>query len=234
MLVLIIEDEPRIRDVITAYVMKEGWEVDYTSNGYTALELFDEKGHDFVILDLMLEGLAGEEVCKQIREKSSVPIIMLTSKTQEQDTIFGLTIGADDYICKPFRVKELIARMRALMRRVSVKETNSEGPLSFNQGHLKVDLVTHEVRKEGKLVSLTNTEYKLLTLMLHVPGKIFSRNDILYHVTGQRYLGDSRVIDTHVKNLRKKIEPDPHHHIYILTCVGAGYKFSMQSDENMQ
>jgi DNA-binding response OmpR family regulator len=231
--ILIVEDEPKIRDVLIAYFNKEGWEVDYTSNGIEAVQKFDYHQHDLIILDLMIEGIPGEEVCKLIREKSNVPIIMLTSKSREIDTINGLNLGADDYIVKPFRAKEVIARIHALFRRVAPlkREVGEEKVLKFNKGQLIVNLEEREVIAGGRPVSLTATEFKLLSVLLGRPGKVYSRSDLSYKVQGYRFQGDGRAIDAHIKNLRKKIEPDPGNPTYIVTVVGTGYKFALHPDE---
>lgn len=231
--ILIVEDEPKIRDVLIAYFEKEGWKTDYTSNGIEAVQKFDYHQHDLIILDLMLEGLPGEEVCKKIREKSNVPIIMVTSKSREIDTINGLNLGADDYIVKPFRAKEVIARIYALFRRIApVRRENEDKLVSFGGGKLVIDMETREVLTSGKPASLTATEFKLLSVLIRKPGKVFSRADLSYTVQGYRFQGDGRAIDAHVKNLRKKIEPDPSAPLYIVTVVGTGYKFSMQPDDS--
>jgi DNA-binding response OmpR family regulator len=229
---LLVEDEPYIREIIMAYLEKEGWSAEFTSDGNEAIRLFDRNPHDLVLLDLMIEGMPGEEVCTRIREKSNVPIMMITSKTREQDTIRGLNLGADDYIAKPFRVKELIARIHALLRRTERQQTAGlTRKLSFNGGRLKVDLAAAEVISDGRVVSLTGTEFKLLSILIEVPGKVHNRKDLLYKLSGYRYAGDSRLVDTHIKNLRKKIEPDVQHPIYVLTLFGTGYKFAFQTDE---
>lgn len=232
--ILIVEDEPKIRDVLIAYFEKEGWKTDHTSNGIEAVQKFDYHQHDLIILDLMLEGLSGEEVCKRIREKSNVPIIMVTSKSRETDTINGLNLGADDYIVKPFRAKELIARIYALFRRIAPvrRESEDEKILRFSDGRLEINMDTREVMAHGRVVSLTATEFKLLSVLIRKPGKVYSRADLSYTVQGYRFQGDGRAIDAHVKNLRKKIEPDPSAPIYIVTVVGTGYKFAMQPDES--
>lgn len=231
--ILIVEDEPKIRDVLIAYFEKEGWKTDYTSNGIEAVQKFDYHQHDLIILDLMLEGLPGEEVCKKIREKSNVPIIMVTSKSREIDTINGLNLGADDYIVKPFRAKELIARIYALFRRIAPakRENSEEKVIRFYGGKLVIDMETREVFADGKPAPLTATEFKLLSVLIRKPGKVYSRADLSYTVQGYRFQGDGRAIDAHVKNLRKKIERDPSAPLYIVTVVGTGYKFSMQPDE---
>lgn len=231
--ILIVEDEPKIRDVLIAYFEKEGWQVDFTSNGSEAVRKFDFHQHDLIILDLMIEGISGEQVCTMIREKSAVPIIMLTSKAREIDTINGLNLGADDYIVKPFRAKEVIARIYALFRRISPirREGVSEPVHVFNRGHLKVDMEKMSAVTDGRPVNLTATEFKLLSVLARKPGKVYSRADLSYMVQGHRFQGDGRGIDAHVKNLRKKIEPDPSNPVYIVTVVGSGYKFAMQPDD---
>lgn len=231
--ILIVEDEPKIRDVLIAYFEKEGWKTDYTPNGIEAVQKFDYHQHDLVILDLMLEGIPGEEVCQRIREKSNVPIIMLTSKSREADAITGLNLGADDYIVKPFRAKELIARIHALFRRIAPvrREEDEEKVIRFNGGKLVVDFDTQEVIAAGRKAQLTATEFKLLSVLIRKPGKVYSRADLSYTVQGYRFQGDGRAIDAHVKNLRKKIEPDPGTPIYVVTVVGTGYKFAMHPDE---
>lgn len=233
MRILIVEDEPKIREVLIAYFTKEGWETDFTSNGHEAVSKFDYGQHDLILLDLMLEGLPGEEVCRLIREKSNVPIIMLTSRARESDTIAGLNLGADDYIVKPFRAKELVARIYALMRRVAPdKQGGQAAPvMSFQRGQLMIKPEEKEAFVHGHRAGLTATEYKLLSVLSAETNKVFSRMDLSYKVQGYRYQGDGRAIDAHVKNLRKKIEPDPNHPVYVVTVVGYGYKFTVAADE---
>ncbi|MFK7695632.1 response regulator [Paenibacillus sp. HJGM_3] len=232
MRILIVEDEPKIREVLIAYFAKEGWETDFTPNGHEAVSKFDYSQHDLIILDLMLEGLPGEDVCRLIREKSSVPIIMLTSRARESDTIRGLNLGADDYIVKPFRAKELVARIYALMRRVGPDKSggSDSGVLPYNRGQLIIKPEEKDATVQGHRAGLTATEYKLLSVLSAEPNKVFSRSDLSYKVQGYRYQGDGRAIDAHVKNLRKKIEPDPNSPVYIVTVVGLGYKFAFAPD----
>ncbi|WP_248926830.1 response regulator transcription factor [Paenibacillus hamazuiensis] len=236
MRILLVEDEPKIREVIIAYLKNEGWDVDYTSDGHEALRLFQERPHDLVLLDLMIEGLPGEEVCREIRRHSVVPIIMITSKSRESDTIAGLGLGADDYIVKPFRVKEVVARIHALLRRVShYKPDKAESSvLTFDRGRLVVNLEAGSALVDGRNANLTTTEFKLLSVLAQKPGKLFSRSDLTYQVLGYRFQGDSRSIDTHLKNLRKKIESDPREPRYILTMVGSGYKFAAEPERKEQ
>ncbi|MEI7025427.1 response regulator transcription factor [Paenibacillus sp. y28] len=232
---LLVEDEPKIREVLTAYIKNEGWTVDCTASGTEALEWFREREYQLVILDLMLEGLPGEEVCANIRGTSLVPLMMITAKSREADTIAGLRLGADDYISKPFRVKEVIARIHALLRRAGQKERpdrpDAVPRLSFDQGRLVLMPDAGTVLVDGRQANLTATELKLLSVLVSRPGRLFSRNDLTYQVLGYTFQGDSRSIDTHLKNLRKKIERDPREPRYILTLVGAGYKFAASSDE---
>lgn len=233
MRILIVEDEPNIRDVLIAYLTREGWECDYTPDGHEAVRKFDYAQHELIILDLKLEGLAGEDVCRLIREKSNVPIVMLTSKARESDTIRGLNLGADDYVVKPFRAKELVARIYALMRRVAPEKRveRSGQTLTFNRGRLVLNLEEREAFVEGRRAGLTATEFKLLSVLSASPHKVFVRAELSYKVQGYRFQGDGRAIDAHIKNLRKKIEPDPNQPSYIVTVVGAGYKFAAASDE---
>lgn len=226
-----MEDEAEIRDVVVAYFRREGWEVDVTGNGHEALQLFDYGKHDLIVLDLKVEGLAGEEVCKLIREKSKVPIVMLTSKSLESDIINGLNIGADDYVVKPFRVKELVARAKAITRRIAVDKKDTEASvLSFDNGYLRVNLSTKEVIVNNQLAKLTNTEYKLLSVFVSKPMKVFERSDLMYRALGYRFHEDGRSLDVHVKNLRKKIERDPRNPEYVETVVGMGYRFASKPD----
>ncbi|TBL71614.1 response regulator transcription factor [Paenibacillus thalictri] len=232
MRILLVEDEPKIREVLAAYLKNEGWEVDFTPDGNEALALFRSRAYDLVILDLMLEGLPGEEVCREIRQSSFVPIVMITSKSRESDAIIGLNLGADDYIVKPFRVKEVVARIHALLRRTRqyTAEAEKNAVMSFDKGRLVLEPETGTVLVRGVPVSLTATELKLLCVLASKPGKVFARNDLTYEVLGYRFQGESRTIDTHLKNLRKKIEEDPKEPQYVLTMIGSGYKLAAALD----
>ncbi|ABR49397.1 two component transcriptional regulator, winged helix family [Alkaliphilus metalliredigens QYMF] len=220
--VLIIEDEKNIADVIKAYLQNEKYEAIVTHNGKEAISIFQQQSFDFVILDLMLPDLSGEEICKRIRLQSQVPILMLTAKVEESDRIYGLDIGADDYMTKPFSPKELVARVRAIMRR-----TNNEGLkahlIELNGGDLKVDLRDMETWKKDELVELTATEFKLLSIFIQNSGKVFSRDELVVKVLGYDYVGYDRTIDVHIKNLRHKIECE--YYKYIVTVYGVGYRF---------
>ncbi|MBQ8139904.1 MAG: response regulator transcription factor [Lachnospiraceae bacterium] len=221
--VLVVDDENMIRDAVSAYFEKMGCSILQADNGLSALEIYEKEQVGFIILDLMLPGLSGEEVCKKIREKSDVPIIMLTARTMEDDIINGLDLGADDYVTKPFSVKELYARMNVVLRRYGKKpEESSE--IVF-KGGLAVSTESGEVRKGEEIISLTKSELKILSSMIRYPKKIFTREELLEIVFGEESESFDRVIDTHIKNLRKKIEDDPKNSIYIRTVHGLGYKF---------
>jgi DNA-binding response OmpR family regulator len=223
--ILIIEDEEKIAEVIQSYLEKESFEVHICTDGSKAIELFEQVNPTLLILDLMLPAISGEEICKRIRRISRVPIIMLTAKVDEQSILNGFNIGADDYVTKPFSPKQLVARVMALLRRTEEDVRLLSNTYSFNDGDLEVDDLKHEVKKQGEIVSLTNSEYKILVSMIQYPKKAFSREELVCRALGDDYEGIDRVIDTHVKNLRQKIENNPKEPRYILTVHGLGYKF---------
>lgn len=220
--ILLVDDEEQIISVVRAYLEKEGYNVFTANNGKEALDIFNKESIDFIVLDLMLPDLPGEEVCKKIRIKSEVPILMLTAKVGEIDRINGLNIGADDYMIKPFSPKELVARVRAIFRRTN-KEFIKADVIEFNNGDLIIDINKMEVKKRGKLLKLTPKEFKLLTVLAKNLGKVFTREELINKVLGYDYEGYDRTIDAHVKNLRHKIEDEENK--YIITVYGVGYKF---------
>ncbi|WP_318615656.1 response regulator transcription factor [Sporosarcina sp. YIM B06819] len=230
MRILLVEDEISIRDVLKSYLLKEGWDVLTSGDGVDALNKTQKIKVDLVILDLMIPKLSGEEVCREIRKTSNVPILIVSSKSREEDMIKGLNIGADDYITKPFRIQEVLARINALQRRVNMFTQKAKPIMSFNRRSLVINFESKEVFVDDNLVRLTLTEFKLLDALLKKPGKVLSREDLSYHVQGYRYIGDGRTMDAHIKNLRKKIEKDPKNPIYIITRVGAGYQFNVEAD----
>ncbi|MCQ6559076.1 response regulator transcription factor [Paenibacillus mendelii] len=230
--ILIVEDETPIRDVLQSYFLNEGWKVHVSTDGTDALEKVRTTRLDMVVLDLMLPGISGEDVCRSIRTFSNVPLIMLTSKANEIDTINGLNLGADDYITKPFRMKEVVARIYALQRRMQVNSSGSKTVQRFNRGRLIVYFESKEVIVDGRPTNLTLTEFKIMNILTKNPGKLYSRHDLSYEVQGYRYIGDDRTMDAHIKNIRRKIEEDPKNPIYISTKVGAGYKFNFIPDED--
>lgn len=222
--ILVVDDEPMIRESVAAYITKKGYRVFTADNGQDALKIFQREPIIFVILDLMLPGITGEEICRTIRKQSRVPIIMLTAKTQEDDILNGLSIGADDYVTKPFSVKQLYARMEAVLRRTSDDLRPLAQKFSWN-GDLQIDFNHSEVMKRGEVLSLTPSEWKILSALVKYPKKVFSRDDLIELVFGSDFDGYDRVIDTHIKNLRKKVETDSKNPVYVKTVHGLGYKF---------
>ncbi|MFZ5968473.1 MAG: response regulator transcription factor [Bacillota bacterium] len=220
--ILVVDDEKQIVNVIKAYLEREGYRVFTAYDGKEALEVFNKTSIDFVVLDLMLPGLSGEDVCKRIRIKSQVPILMLTAKVEEGDRIYGLNIGADDYMMKPFSPKELVARIKAILRRFKQDHIKAE-IIEFNEGDLMIDLGKMEVKKKGILSNITTTEFEILELLAQNPGQVFSRDKLVEDILGFDFEGYDRTIDAHIKNIRHKIEDEKNK--YIKTVYGIGYKF---------
>lgn len=214
-----------IREAVSSYLQKQGWEIFQAENGKEALAIFQREAITFVILDLMLPDMAGEEICTVLRKQSRVPIIMLTAKTQEEDILNGLYLGADDYITKPFSLKQLHARMETILRRAGNDLKPLVQKIGWNENDLVIDFAHAEVQKQGKLLNLTPSEWKILSAMARHPKKIFTREELLDITFGPDFDGYDRVIDTHIKNLRKKIERDPRNPVYIRTVHGLGYRF---------
>lgn len=229
MKICVIDDEPLIVEVLKAYFEREGYEVLSSVNGKDGLELIERERPDFLILDLMLPDLSGEEICKAVRNRSDIPILMLTAKTAEEDRIGGLLLGADDYVTKPFSPREVVIRVKNILRRAG-KGDGGDAPLSFNGGDLTIDDHKKEVKKDGDLVALTPIEYKILYGMALHPGRVFSRIDLLSLSETDPYEGYERNIDVHIKNLRKKIEKRSREPEFILTVFGMGYKFGGKPD----
>lgn len=226
--ILIVDDEEKILKVIEAYLIKEGFEVLTAKDGEEALNIFNKELIHLIILDLMLPKISGEEVCTKIRAASSVPIIMLTAKTEEDNKIEGLTIGADDYVTKPFSNRELVSRVKALIRRTYRDNKPLAELLIINNGDLEIDIEKFIVKKQGKNVNLTSNEFKILIVLLSNPGQVFSRDQLVNKAFGIDYDGFDRTIDTHIKNIRRKIEDDPKNPKYIVSIYGVGYKFENQ------
>lgn len=219
--ILLVDDEIKITEVINAYLDKEGYNTFIAHDGQKALELFTQEEFDLVILDRMLPDISGEEICKRIRETSLVHIIMLTAKTEDDDKIDGFNLGCDDYVCKPFNVKELVLRIKAVFRKIEKEEIIKVGD------EIEVNTLSHEVKIRGTEVSLTNTEYKILLLLVNNQKKIFTREELLELVTEDYYEKFDRIIDVHIKNLRQKIEEDTKKPKIIQTVYGVGYKFGL-------
>ena len=218
--ILVVDDEEKIVRIVKAYLEREGYTVIAAYDGKTALALARTEAPDLVLLDLMLPQVSGWDVCRTLRAESNVPIIMLTARDEDTDKVVGLELGADDYVTKPFNPRELVARVRAVLRRT--ESTPEKRRLVF--GDLTVDLDKHEVRHAGRLVELTPTEFDLLRVLAEAPGRVYSRMQLLDRVQGYAYEGYERTIDSHIKNLRKKLEPDPEKPRYIITVRGVGYK----------
>jgi two-component system, OmpR family, response regulator ResD len=223
--ILMVDDEEKIREVVISYLQKDGFKTIEADTGNKALDLVRSRNIDLVILDLMLPDLSGEEVCQSIRQFSTVPIIMLTAKVTEDDRVQGLSLGADDYVLKPFSTRELIARVKANLRRTQ-DDTLLAETISFKNGDLILHPSKHEVFKAGSAVALTPNEYKLLQTFARHPGRTFKREELIEKVLGFDFDGDVRAIDQHVKNLRQKIESDPKKPQYVITVFAVGYRFA--------
>lgn len=223
--ILVVEDEAKILEVVTSLMKKQGYEVYQAEEGKKALEIFNNNEISLIILDLMLPDISGEEICMKIREKSRVPIIMLTAKIEESNLLRGLDIGADDYITKPFSLMELVARVKVILRR-SYDELK---PLykynSFQNGDLYIDVESNIIKKKNELLNLTQSEWKILLSLIKYPNKVFTREELVTIALGSDFDGYNRTIDTHIKNLRQKIEDNPKSPSYIITVFGKGYKF---------
>lgn len=230
MRILLVEDEKNISNVLKAYLQQEGFRVTTAINGLVALTLFKKNDYDLVLLDLMLPGLSGEEICKEIRKVSATPIIMLTAKVELDDRIEGLSIGADDYISKPFSPREVVARVKAVLRRTGNETAPLADTITYDNG-LTIDSSRYEVRLHGEIVPLTPTEFKILGALTKYPGRVFSRNQLVEIVQGHDFRGDERVIDAHIKKLRQKLEKVPSNPKIILTVFGVGYKFNPHQEE---
>ena len=224
--IVVIDDEPSVQDVVRAYLEKDGFTVHVAGNGAQGLALAERVRPALIVLDLMLPDVSGEEICAEIRGRSDVPILMLTAKAGEDDRVQGLLSGADDYLVKPFSPRELVARVRAVLRRTQGGEMPLVPVLSFDQGRLEIDTEKYLVRRDGRTVDLTPNEYGLLTALAAYPGRVYSRFELVDRVLGDDYDGSERTIDVHVKNLRKKIEPDPARPRYVETVIGVGYRMA--------
>jgi DNA-binding response OmpR family regulator len=221
--ILIVDDEVKITEVVKAYLDKEGYNCTVANNGTQAMEFFYENEFDLVILDRMLPDISGEEICEKIRETSKVHIIMLTAKIEDEDKIEGFNTGCDDYVCKPFNVKELVLRAKAVFRKLD----NEDRDIIKFGDELEINTALHEVAVRGQIVILTNTEYKILLLLAKNPKRIFDREQLLELTIDEHYEKLDRIIDAHIKNLRQKIEKDTKKSKIVLTVYGVGYKFGL-------
>ena len=221
--VLVVEDEESFAEALDYMLRREGYEVCVVTDGSVALGEFERSGADIVLLDLMLPGMSGTELCRQLRSKSAVPIIMLTAKDSEIDKVVGLELGADDYVTKPFSTRELLARMRAVLRRRSDHEIVEESAVEV--GPVRLDVERHVVTVRGSVVSMPLKEFDLLEILVRNSGRVMTRSALIDRVWGHDYVGDTKTLDVHVKRLRAKIEADPANPVHLLTIRGLGYKY---------
>lgn len=220
--VLIVDDEQRVLDVIQPYLEKEGFHVLTTNTGNQALQLIDTHSPNLIILDWMLPEMSGLEICREIRKKSDLPVIMLTAKSDEPDRVIGLEMGADDYITKPFSLRELAARIRTVLRRINPTSFTSH---TMQRGEITIDEEKLRVLKNGEEIALTPAEFQILFTLAKRPGVVYSRLQLLQATSGEAYFGYERSIDSHISHLRKKLEPEPAKPKYIFTVHGIGYRF---------
>jgi len=221
--VLVVEDEESFSDALSYMLRKEGYEVAVAPTGVAALDEFERTGADLVLLDLMLPGLTGTEVCRALRARSQVPVIMLTAKDSEVDKVVGLELGADDYVTKPFSSRELVARIRAVLRRGG--EVEEAAHAALEAGPVRMDVDRHVVTVHGAPVQMPLKEFELLELLLRNAGRVLTRMQLIDRVWGSDYVGDTKTLDVHVKRLRGKVEPDPANPRHLVTVRGLGYKF---------
>ncbi len=221
--ILIVEDEAALSEPLAYLLTREGYETTVADDGLAALTEFDRAGADLVLLDLMLPGLPGTEVCRELRQRSSVPIIMLTAKDSEVDIVVGLELGADDYVTKPYSTRELLARIRAVMRRQTDAGDVDDAVLAV--GPVRMDVEKHQVTVDGAVVAMPLKEFELLELLLRNAGRVLTRGQLIDRVWGADYFGDTKTLDVHVKRIRSKIEPDPSNPRMLVTVRGLGYRF---------
>ncbi len=224
--ILVVEDEDSVLDPLELLLNKEGFTVVTAKTGKEALEKFDNAGADLILLDLMIPEVSGTEVCRQIRSKSQVPIIMLTAKDTEVDKVVGLELGADDYVVKPYSKAELIARIKAVLRR-GTTSTASNGATVLTAGPVEIDVESHKVKVLGNYVSFPLKEFELLEFLVRNSGRVLTRTQLIDRIWGSDYFGDNKTLDVHIKRLRAKIEKDPANPVFILTIRGLGYKFEI-------
>ena len=222
--VLVVEDEQSYSEALSYMLRKEGFEVAVAENGTDALKDFDRNGADIVLLDLMLPGIPGTEVCRQIRSSSSVPVIMVSAKDDEVDKVVGLELGADDYVTKPYSPRELVARIRAVLRRGQEPDL---APATLEAGPVRMDVERHVVTVDGNEQRLPLKEFELLEMFLRNPGRVLTRGQLIDRVWGSDYVGDTKTLDVHVKRLRAKLEPDPSEPKFLVTVRGLGYKLDL-------
>lgn len=224
--ILVVDDEEKIVEFVESYLENSGYIVYKAYNGKDALDIFRREDISLVLLDLMLPDISGESICKEIRKISNVPIIMVTAKIEEDNILEGLEIGADNYIIKPFSPRQLVAKVKAILRRIDGESFNKSSIMSFNKGELVINCSSYEVIKNNQKLNLTPSEYKILLTLAKRPNKVFTREELIYHAFND-YAGFDRTIDSHIKNLRYKLETDSKKCKYIFTVRGIGYKFGV-------
>lgn len=229
--ILVIEDDKKISKIVKVYLEGDGFRVITADNGKDALEAVHKELPSLVILDLMLPDVSGEEVCQELREIGDFPIIMVTAKSSEDERVAGFALGADDYVVKPFSPRELVARVKAVLKRSPKLEYSAAETMSFNGGGLSIDARSHEVKKKGVLLTVTPTEFKILSVFSQSPGRVFTRGELVEIALGYQFEGYERSIDAHIKNIRQKIEDDPKNPVFIHTVYGVGYKFTGTRDD---
>lgn len=227
--ILVVDDDVKTVELVKLYLNRDGYKVLTAYDGNEALNLARQGHPDLIVLDLMLPGYDGLEICRILKNESDVPIIMLTARTTEDDKLAGLNLGADDYMTKPFSPRELAARVRVILRRLP-EETLQRGPAEIKRGELTLNFLNREASIAGKALQLTPIEFKLLGVLAREPGRVFSREQLIEMVFGYDFEGFDRTVDVHILNLRRKLEPDPNHPRYIKTVYGAGYKFAGRAE----
>lgn len=228
--ILVVEDDRKIAKVVKVYLEGAGFKVVTAEKGKDALALAIKEPLSLVILDLMLPDMTGEEVCQELREIGDFPIVMLTAKSSEEERVAGFGLGADDYIVKPFSPREMVARVKAVLKRAQRKDISATALMSFNNGLLTIDTGSYEVKKKGLPITLTPTEFKIISVLAGSPGRVFSRGELVDSALGYQFEGYERSIDAHIKNIRHKVEDDPKNPLFINTIYGVGYKFSGKTD----
>jgi len=226
--VLIVDDEPSVHEVVRAYLEREGFIVLSATNGRDGLRLAEDRRPALIVLDLMLPDLPGEEIAREVRRRSDVPILMLTARSAEEDRVAGLELGADDYLTKPFSPRELVARIKAVLRRASDGDAPLLARMHLDEGSLVVDSDRHEVTLDGELMELTASEFRLLVALARHPGRVYSRAELVERLQGHASAGYERTVDAHVKNLRRKLGDDPRDPRYVVTVHGVGYKLGVR------
>ena len=229
--ILVVEDDKKISKVVKVYLEGEGYRVITADSGRGAIDAALKEIPSLVILDLMLPDISGEEICQELKETGDFPIIMVTAKSSENERVAGFALGADDYVVKPFSPRELVARVKAVLKRTPKHELHSPEQMSFNKGMLTIDARSYEVKKKGLSLTLTPTEFKILSVLSHSPGRVFTRGELVESALGYQFEGYERSIDAHIKNIRQKIEDDPRSPLFIHTVYGVGYKFAGMRDD---